>query len=245
MLKPAPSDYRKTIYYNTYDVTANMTDSFAVGIILGNGKYFAPRQDKPYKNTTFGLPKCRMNIIVEYADGTTQRLVTDEKWRVTANGPIRANNEYDGEEYDARRELDGWLTTNYDDSNWLPAQRTAIPQGTLRAQMMEGMVEGGKWKVEGGVHYRENLDVAVVVHRGCAVGLQVERVDHVHIVKVGCGSLVSDIDGVFQRQVPHGERLELSIAGTDAALVLVVELTEADGHLAAAGTRSRNDDQLA
>ena len=139
VLKPAPSDYRKTIYYNTYDVTANVADSFAVGIILGNGKFFAPRQDKPYKNTTFGLPKCRMNIIVEYVDGTTQRLVTDEKWRVTANGPIRANNEYDGEEYDARRELTGWLAFNYDDSDWLPAQRTAIPQGTLRAQMMEGM----------------------------------------------------------------------------------------------------------
>ena len=149
VLKPAPSDYRKTIYYNTYDVTASVADSFAVGIILGNGKYFAPRQDKPYKNTTFGLPKCRMNIIVEYADGTTQRLVTDEKWHVTANGPIRANNEYDGEEYDARRELDGWLAYDYDDSAWLPAQRTAIPQGTLRAQMMESMVEGGGLKVEG------------------------------------------------------------------------------------------------
>ncbi len=139
LLKPMPSDYRKTIYYNTYDVTASMADSFAVGIILGNGKFFAPRQDKPYKNTTFGLPKCRLNIIVEYADGTTQRLVTDEKWRVTTVGPIRANNEYDGEEYDARHELDGWLTTGYDDSAWLPAQRTAIPLGTLRAQMAERM----------------------------------------------------------------------------------------------------------
>ena len=135
LLKPMPSDYRKTIYYNTYDVTACVADSFVVGIVLGNGKFFAPRQDKPYKNTTFGLPKCRLNIIVEYADGTTQRLVTDEKWRVTTNGPSRANNEYDGEEYDARYALDGWLTLGYDDSAWLPAQRTAIPMGTLRAQM--------------------------------------------------------------------------------------------------------------
>jgi alpha-L-rhamnosidase len=134
VLKPMPSDYRKTIYYNTYDVTACMTDSFAVGIILGNGKYFAPRQDKPYKNNTFGMPKCRMNIVVEYADGTTQRLVTDESWRVTANGPIRANNEYDGEEYDARMELNGWLAADYDDSHWQQAERTALPEGVLRSQ---------------------------------------------------------------------------------------------------------------
>jgi alpha-L-rhamnosidase len=136
MLKPAPSDYRRSIYYNTYDVTENMADSFTVGVILGNGKYFAPRQDKPYKNTVFGLPKCRLNIIVEFTDGSQQRFSTDEKWRVTTNGPIRANNEYDGEEYDARMELHGWLTTTYDDSSWLPADRTALPTGTLRPQMI-------------------------------------------------------------------------------------------------------------
>ncbi|MDE6807931.1 MAG: alpha-L-rhamnosidase N-terminal domain-containing protein, partial [Prevotella sp.] len=90
LLKPVPSDYRKTIYYNTYDITSlcSTTDSLAVRIILGNGKYFSPRQNKPYKNTVFGLPKCRLNIIVEYEDGTTQRLVTDETWQISANGPI-------------------------------------------------------------------------------------------------------------------------------------------------------------
>ena len=82
-------------------------EPIAIGIVLGNGRGFNMRQDKPYKNTTFGLPKCRLNVIVEYEDGTTERLVTDEKWCVTVNGPIRANNEYDGEVYDARMELDG------------------------------------------------------------------------------------------------------------------------------------------
>ena len=76
--------------------------------MLGNGYYFAIRQDKPYKNTHFGFPKCRMNVVVEYADGTREVWKTDETWRVTAEGPIRANNLYDGEEYDARRELTGW-----------------------------------------------------------------------------------------------------------------------------------------
>ena len=143
MLKPAPTDYRKTILYQTYDVTPLMADTTVVGVVLGNGKYFAPRQDKPYKNTTFGMPKCRVNIVVEYADGTTRKLVSDETWRVTASGPIRANNEYDGEEYDARCALDGWLTAGYDDSGWLSAERTALPQGTLRPQMMPSMAVGG------------------------------------------------------------------------------------------------------
>ncbi|MBR1388014.1 MAG: family 78 glycoside hydrolase catalytic domain [Prevotella sp.] len=158
VLTPVPSDYRKTIYYNTYDITAQLRKSavpllqegsgevhpkYCIGIILGNGRQFAMRQDKPYKNVTFGLPKCRINIIVEYEDGTTERLSTDEKWRVTANGPIRANNEYDGEEYDARMEMPGWSEVGFDDSQWLQAERTEIPTGTLRAQMTEGMGECG------------------------------------------------------------------------------------------------------
>jgi len=141
VLKPVPSDYRKTVYYNAYDLTPLLTDTVCrVMVVLGNGKYFPPRQNKPYKNTTFGLPKCRMNIVVEYADGRTQRLVTDETWQVSTGGPIRANNEYDGEAYDARREA--VLLGAPEDNVWRPAERTAIPQGTLRAQPTPSMTAG-------------------------------------------------------------------------------------------------------
>jgi alpha-L-rhamnosidase len=150
VLTPIPSDYRKTIYYNTYDITENIINSplisekqgkvICLGIILGNGRYFPMQQHKPYKIHTFGYPKCRINVIVEYTDGTTQRLQTDDKnWKVTAEGPIRANNEYDGEEYDARMEMTGWSEVGYDDSKWLKAERTDIPQAYLRAQMTSGM----------------------------------------------------------------------------------------------------------
>ena len=140
VLTPVPSDYRKTIYYNTYDVTEAMTKKTCLGIALGNGRYFPMQQHKAYKIHTFGYPKCRINVIVEYADGTTQRLQTDDKgWKVTTNGPIRANNEYDGEEYDARMEMKGWSEVGYDDSKWLNVERTDIPQAYLRAQMTPGM----------------------------------------------------------------------------------------------------------
>ena len=139
VLKPVPSDYRKTIYYNTYDVTSFADSIMAVGVVLGNGRYFPMRQNKPYKTPVFGLPKCRMNIIIEYTDGKQQRLVTDDSWRVTARGPIRANNEYDGEEYDARMEINGWTLPGYDDSGWVKAERTDIPTGVLTPQMTPSM----------------------------------------------------------------------------------------------------------
>ena len=150
VLQPVPSDYRKTIYYNTYDVTESIENyplvcegtekCICLGIVLGNGRYFPMQQHKPYKIHTFGFPKCRINVIVEYIDGSTQRLQTDVKgWKITADGPIRANNEYDGEEYDARMEITGWSEVGFDDSSWLKAERTDIPQAYLRAQMTPGM----------------------------------------------------------------------------------------------------------
>ncbi len=139
VLKPVPTDYRKTVCYNAYDITEELKTKSAVGIILGNGRYFPMRQQKAYKSTVFGMPCCRVNIIVEYADGKTERINSDESWKLTTDGPIRANNEYDGEEYDARMELGKWSEAGYDDSKWRPAQRSAIPYGTLRGQMTPNM----------------------------------------------------------------------------------------------------------
>lgn len=140
-LQPAPTDYRKTVMYNTFDVTAALKGSKAcLAISLGNGRYFPMRQEKAYKVPVFGFPKCRINVIVEYADGTRQTWATDSDWRLTTNGPVRANNEYDGEEYDARMEMPGWTSAGYDDSKWMKAQRCVIPDGTLRAQMMPAMI---------------------------------------------------------------------------------------------------------
>ncbi len=139
VLVPMPTDYRKTVLYNTYDITGCLSGKNCIGVVLGNGRLFPMRQDKPYKAPVFGLPKCRINILITFADGTTKRISTDEKWKVTADGPIRSDNEYDGEEYDARKELTGWDRVGYDDSGWMQAERTEIPLGTLRAQMAPGM----------------------------------------------------------------------------------------------------------
>ena len=151
VLKPVPSDYRRTVYDNSYDVTDALAQKTTIGIVLGNGRMFTMRQHKPYKSPAFGFPKCRINIIVEYTDGSKQTLKSDESWKVTADGPIRANNEYDGEEYDARMELGNWTTVGFDDTKWLKAERTDIPYGTSRGQMTPNMTE-------------EKLDIKPVVN---------------------------------------------------------------------------------
>ena len=140
VLAPAPTDYRRTVLYNGYDVTSLLGSDNAIGVVLGNGRYYTMQQNKkPYKITRFGYPTLRLNLVVVFTDGSTKTISTDEKWRLNADGAIRSNNEYDGEVYDARKVWDGWTRTGFDDSRWMKAERTAIPLGTLRGAMAPNM----------------------------------------------------------------------------------------------------------
>lgn len=140
-LAQLPTDYRRTVYYDAYDVTRMIGQGrAAIGVVLGNGRYYTMQQNKkPYKITNFGYPKLRAYIIITYEDGSRQTVSTSTKWRMTADGPIRSNNEYDGEIYDARKALGDWTKAGYDDSGWMAAERVAIPLGTVRGSMTPGM----------------------------------------------------------------------------------------------------------
>jgi alpha-L-rhamnosidase len=138
VLVPALSDYDKRVYYLTYDVTPRLaTGANALGVILANGRYFAPRHKVPTFMRTFGYPKLLLQLEIQYSDGKAERVVSDSSWKLTTEGPIRANNEYDGEIYDARREMEGWSRPGFDDSGWQKAQAVKGPAGVLSSQMIE------------------------------------------------------------------------------------------------------------
>ena len=44
-------------------------------------------------------------MVLEYEDGSVQRVVSDGTWKFTTGGPIRFNSVRAGETYDARMEL--------------------------------------------------------------------------------------------------------------------------------------------
>ena len=141
VLAPVPTDYTKNVKYNVFDVTEELSEGKnVIGTILGNGRYFAMRQEyKPYKIKNFGFPKMAMQLVVEYEDGSSETIKTDESWKFTANGPIRANNEYDGETYDARMEIPGWNTVEFDDSDWMNLMWVQEPGGFYEGQMTPNM----------------------------------------------------------------------------------------------------------
>jgi alpha-L-rhamnosidase len=140
VLAPAPTDYTKSVKYNTFDVTSALKQgNNAIGVVLGNGLFFTMRQAyKPHKIRTFGYPKMLLQLEIEYADGRREIINSDNTWKVTTDGPIRTNNEYDGEEYDATKEMPGWNNTGFDDSRWLRPELVQ-PPGRLTAQLNEPM----------------------------------------------------------------------------------------------------------
>ncbi|GAB3417160.1 glycoside hydrolase family 78 protein [Niabella aquatica] len=141
VLAPAPTDYRKSVLSNTFDVTEHITNGAnAVGVVLGNGRFFTMRQDyKPHKINNFGFPKLLFQLDLIYEDGSSQTIVSDQTWKFTANGPIRTNNEYDGEEYDAIKELGNWSVAGYADNKWMKAALVKAPEGKITPQPNQPM----------------------------------------------------------------------------------------------------------
>jgi alpha-L-rhamnosidase len=141
VLIPVPSDYTKTVYYNTFDVTPELKQGKnAIGTILGNGRFYNMRQNyKPHKIKTFGYPKMIFQLEIEYENGDKQTIPSDETWKITPEGPVRSNNDFDGEEYDATKELGKWNEIGYNDRKWLKAELVASPAGILKPQFNAGM----------------------------------------------------------------------------------------------------------
>ncbi len=138
VLSPGLTDYTKRVLYVTHDVTAQLKRGpNALGVWLGNGRFYAPRSNAPTKTVGYGYPKLLLQLEIDYADGTRDTVVSDGTWRLTAEGPLQANNEYDGETYDARRELPGWSAPGFDAAAWPAAQAVDAPGGVLAAQMIE------------------------------------------------------------------------------------------------------------
>lgn len=141
VLAPNPTDYRKSFFYNTHDVTAEIKKgNNAIATVLGNGRFFTMRQNyKTQKHNTFGYPKLLLQLEIEYTDGTKKIIGSDESWKLNVDGPIRTNNEYDGEEYDATKEFTGWSNAGFNDSKWLQPELVKAPAGKITAQFSEPM----------------------------------------------------------------------------------------------------------
>ncbi len=118
------------LYYDCYDLLPYLQQgNNAIGILLGNGMLNSfggtawDFQKAPYRSA----PKVAFSL--EMTDGETQTLITaDENIKVHPS-PILMDDLRCGEFYDARQEIVGWNTPDFDDSQWQCAIPAETPRG--------------------------------------------------------------------------------------------------------------------
>lgn len=142
VLKPADTQYEDTVSYCVYDVTDLLQKGEnAMGVELGNGYYNLP--DPISVNFYNGIwkddPKLLLELHVEYENGGTEVIVSDESWSCYDDGPNQRNSIYCGEIYDAGKEVDGWTKADFDDSKWNGVRLADAPTGKLKFENMEPM----------------------------------------------------------------------------------------------------------
>ena len=130
---PGWTSYDTRLQYQTYDITSLLTpDRNAIGIVLGDGWFRGNLGWIDGRNNWGEKLAAIAEIMVEFTDGTSTLISTDESWKAS-KGPILESDIYNGEIYDAGRELTGWSTVGFDDSAWEGTVRMEIPKEKLIA----------------------------------------------------------------------------------------------------------------
>ena len=129
-LTPAAAPDEQPIY-ETYDLTDRLqVGDNVIGIWMGDG------YDKGFVRFGWrytGPKRAVVELRLTYANGTTQVITTDERWRGNAGSALVENSVYHGETYDARL-ADAWDAVDYDDSDWEPVTVLTAPDREMRSR---------------------------------------------------------------------------------------------------------------
>ena len=116
VLTPGWTKYNKTCLYDMHDVTRVLKPgSNAMGFMLGNGMYNVKGGRYAKFGGSFGPQKVIAQLRLEYENGESETILTDDQWRVHS-GPVTFTCVYGGEDYDARLCQPGWDQPGYSDA---------------------------------------------------------------------------------------------------------------------------------
>ncbi|MFA7691289.1 MAG: family 78 glycoside hydrolase catalytic domain [Candidatus Hydrogenedentales bacterium] len=117
---PGWTDYRKRLYYHTYDVSEMLRsgETNVLSARLANG-WYAGHIGHKFPGLYGTRPKLYGQLELEYADGTRECIPTDGEWRCSY-GEIRGADLLQGENYDLRLSTPGWTGVDFDDASWEP-----------------------------------------------------------------------------------------------------------------------------
>ena len=135
-LDPGWTKYDKHALYVSFDITSQLQKGAnTIGVMLGNGFYYIPGERYRKMTGAYGYPKMICRVVIEYADGSTADILSDDSWKVSA-GPVTFSSIYGGEDYNATLEQKGWNKPGFNDASWKKAVLVDGPK-VLQSQLAE------------------------------------------------------------------------------------------------------------
>ncbi len=134
-MDPAQTNYDDYAFYSVYDIPlSDIRSENVLGIMPGNGWY---NQYQVWtSDMAYGQPVIIAQLILNYKDGDTDTICSDETWKWKP-GPVVSNNIYAGESYDANLEISGWNMPGIDEKDWHKVKAATIYPPELLEQQME------------------------------------------------------------------------------------------------------------
>ena len=116
-MTPGFADYRKRLPIYEFDVTGRLGEKNAIGLVAGDGWAVGNMGNDMYRCNYCDRIFVMAELDVEYADGSREKIVTDDSWLATTGEILRTDN-YMGEYIDHRLSLGDFSAPDYDDSGW-------------------------------------------------------------------------------------------------------------------------------
>jgi alpha-L-rhamnosidase len=137
VLGPGFTTYDKRVQYQVFDVTGHLGEigRKALGVILADGWYGVEKDPWVHKFETrawVDKPKLRLDLQLEFADGTKTTIVSDETWRWSGGEITRSW--IAREDIDLRKAQPGWNRAGHDESAWETVAVVSGPAGVLVSQ---------------------------------------------------------------------------------------------------------------
>ena len=131
-LTPGWTSYRKRLQYQAYDVTEHLLHGKnAIGIQIGSGWYRTNLAWDNNRNIYGKKIALILQLEINYSDGSQETILSDRSWKSSDEGPIRSSEIYNGEVYDAGKEIAGWNTPGFNDQGWLGTVEAELPKNIL------------------------------------------------------------------------------------------------------------------
>lgn len=153
LLAPGWTSYRKRLQVQSCDVTKLVQNENTLTVTVGNGWCVGRLAWTDESRFWADAPALIACLTLEYEDGTTEEMKTDESWQC-AESPVRFSELYDGENYDARITPANWGAVriyDYDKATLIPQEgdeireiETVTPVGLIHTPNGETVLDFGQ-----------------------------------------------------------------------------------------------------